>query len=131
MKRLGAWIFVGGMVVGCLVGSIVTTKLASYSYQPGAEELKLSVHNLRNLDAQDSPQLREYFKGRVYALVSAGNRPQWVDDKIDYGPIDRKLLRGLSVVKGPDSDEDLYRNAMASAQGRAKKGVTAADASSH
>jgi len=99
-------------------------------YQPGEQELKLVVHNLRNLDAQDSPQLREYLKGRVYALVTYGNRSAWVDDKIDYGPIDRKLLRNLSVVKGPDSDEDLYRMAMDATQGRAGKGVTADDASS-
>lgn len=117
-------------MVGCVVGSIVTTKLIKHDYQPGVEELRLSVHNLKNLSAQDSPQLREYFKGRVYALVSEGNRREWVDDKIDYGPIDRKLLWNLSVVKGPDSDEDLYRMAMAAAQGRAKKGVTAADATS-
>lgn len=128
MKRLAAWIFAGGMIVGCVIGAVVATKLAKHDYQPGEQELKLSVHNLKNLGAQDSPQLREYFKGRIYALVSEGNRSGWVNDKIDYGSIDRKVLRDLVVVKGPDSDVDLYHSAIAAAQGRAQKGTTSADA---
>jgi len=128
MKRLGGWIFAAGTIVGCIVGFMVATKLAKHDNQPGSSELKLSVHNLKNLDDQDSPQLREYLKGRIYTLVSEGNRSEWVNDKIDYGPIDRKVLRDLVVVKGPDSDEDLYRMAMAAAQGRAQKGVMATNA---
>jgi hypothetical protein len=81
----------------------------------GATELKLAAFNLEKNSSEMSPQLREYLKGRAYALLMTGIRSEWVDDRVDFGKIDRKILGPISVVKGPESDEDLYRMAMEAA----------------
>jgi hypothetical protein len=79
---------------------------------PENDELKVCLWNLEHTDDGMSPELREYLKGRMYAqptevLLAAGTV-----DRIDHGRLDRKLLKGLYVVKGPDSDDDLYEYTM-------------------
>jgi hypothetical protein len=123
LERRGAsyrWLFFVGLV-GLLAGLGIARQFDNVDQHPGAEELKLSVHNLKNLDKESSPQLREYLKGRIYALVAGGIRKEWVDGDVDFGPLDRKTLGTLVVVKGPESDEELYRMAMSSTEARAKK----------
>lgn len=114
-----------------IVGLLFTTVLATSSFlafqagkrvegqnkqHPGAEELKLTAANLERNSLDMSPQLREYLKARSYTLLAGGIRKGWVDGyRVDYGPIDRKVLGDLIIVKGPESDEDLYRLAMEAA----------------
>lgn len=76
--------------------------------------MKITIHNLEHSSGM-SPQLKEYLKGRAYTLLIGGIRNDWVNNRVDYGPIDRKILGPVSIVKGPDSDEDLYRLAMETA----------------
>jgi len=112
MKSVLAWLFLPFVVLAFCVGN----RLGSETRQhPGAEELKLAASNLEKYSDEMSPQLREYLKGRAYTLIAGGIRSGWVNDNVDYGPIDRSVLGSISVVKGPESDEDLYRFAMAAA----------------
>jgi hypothetical protein len=112
MKSVLAWIFLPCVVLAFYIGN----RLGSEAKQhPAAEELKLTAHNLERASDGMSPQLREYLKGRAYSLLIGGVRSDWVNDKIDYGPIDRSVLGAVSVVKGPESDQDLYRLAMEAA----------------
>jgi hypothetical protein len=46
---------------------------------------------------------------------------------VDYGPIDRNVLGPISVVKGPESDEDLYRLAMDAARTKEAEQDAASD----
>lgn len=99
------------VLVGYLIDE-VTKPLLRNNQHPGAEELKLAVWNLEHSKQDVSPQLREYLKGRIYTLVAYGIRDGWVDGRIDYGRIDRKALGEISVVKGGESDDELYEAAM-------------------
>jgi len=83
---------------------------------PGAYELRITGHNLERHSDEISPQLRDYLKGRFYTLLAGGIRSEWVNDKVDYGPIDSKDLGPIMVVKGPESNERLYELAMKAAR---------------
>ena len=102
------------VVVGYLIAEF-TNPVFRNNQHPGAEELKLAVWNLENSNQDVSPQLREYLKGRIYSLVAYGIRDGWVDGRVDYGRIDRKVLGEISVVKGGESDDELYEAAMKNA----------------
>jgi len=99
------------VVIGYLI-AVVTDPVLRHKQNPGADELKLAVLNLKHKDQDVSPQLREYLKGRIYTLVAYGIKDEWVDGRIDYGRIDRKVLGNVSVVKGGESDDELYEVAM-------------------
>lgn len=109
MKSALAWLFIPCLVVAFYFGLRTGDRVNQH---PGAEELKLAIFNLEKHSTEMSPQLREYLKGRAYTLVIGGIRSEWIDGRVDYGPIERKVLGPVSVVKGPESDEDLYRLAM-------------------
>jgi hypothetical protein len=99
------------MVIGYLI-AVVTDPVLRHKQHPGAEELKLAVLNLQHKDQDVSPQLREYLKGRIYTLLAYGIKDEWVDGRIDYGRIDRRILGDISVVKGGENDDELYEAAM-------------------
>lgn len=80
----------------------------------GSEELKVSVSNLTDSSGKLDPQLREYLKARVYALLDSGVRREWVNGKVDFGPIDWSVLEGIRVIKDSASVDSLYESAMKS-----------------
>ena len=121
MKHPRWWPFAAGLLVGMPLGAALIVRLGPNTGYYGSQELKLTVHNLRDFDESGSPQLREYLKGRVYDLVAAGVSSKWVNDEIDFGPVDRKILGSAAVVKGAESDDELYRMALEKAEGRARK----------
>jgi len=121
MKHARWWPFAAGLLVGVPLGAALIVRIGPNTEYHGSRELKLTVHNLRYFDEKASPQLREYLKGRVYDLVAGGVRSQWVNDEIDFGPIDRSTLGSVAVVKGAESDQELYQLALEKAGGRAKK----------
>ena len=117
MKTLLAWICIPLTLCSFYLGwSFGWDNRASQDQHPGAEELKITIHNLESNPSTLSPQLKEYLKARSYALLIDGVRAGWVDGAVDHGPIDRELLGDLMVVKGPSSDEELYRLAMDAAK---------------
>jgi hypothetical protein len=67
-----------------------------------------------NLEIQDlSPQLREFLKSRLY-YVAGFLDPADVDGyQFDYGPIDEQVLGKAHGNKGPETQSELYENAMA------------------
>lgn len=109
MKSVLTWIFLPCVALAFYCGTQLRDEVGQH---PGAEELKLTIGNLERASPEMSPQLREYLKARSYTLLIGGIRSEWVDSKVDYGPIDREILGSVNVVKGPESDEDLYRLAM-------------------
>ena len=109
MKSVLAWMFLPCLALAFYCGAKIGDEVKQH---PGAEELKLTVHNLEAHSSEMSPQLREYLKARSYTLLIGGIRSGWVNDRVDYGPIDRKILGPVAVVKGAESDDDLYRLAM-------------------
>ena len=113
MKSALAWLFLPCVAAAFYFGLRIGGRVNQH---PGAEELNLTVFNLEKHSTYMTPQLREYLKGRAYTLLNVRIRGGWVDGRVDYGPIDRNVLGPISVVKGPESDEDLYRLAMDAAR---------------
>jgi hypothetical protein len=126
MKSVLAWLFLPCVAIAFYVGLRFGDEANQH---PGAEELKLTAFNLEKHSSDITPQLREYLKGRLYTLLISGIRDDWVDGRVDYGPIDSNVLRRISVVKGPESYADLYRLAMEAA--RTKDAKYAVGGASH
>ncbi len=84
-------------------------------------ELKLTEAQLARHFATMNPQLREYLKCRLYLnICEVRMRPEFFTGplaEVDYGPVDLEVLNGVSAIKGPESPDDLYRDAMAKVGG--------------
>lgn len=101
------------LLIGIGLGYFIAYQRTQTTAQAqSAQELKMAVQTLELLPAGESPQLREYLKGRIYSLLAQGIRPEWVSKPLDFGPIDRTHLGSIRVTKGPESDEELYRLAL-------------------
>jgi len=109
MKSVLAWLFIPCVWAAFHIGMRIGGRV---NQRPGAEELKFAVLNLEQHSSEMSPQLREYLKARAYTLLIGGIRSEWVDGRVDYGPVDSKVLGPIIAVKGPESNDDIYRLAM-------------------
>lgn len=89
-----------------------------------ARHAKLSefkVH-LKNLEqANPSPQLREYLKSRLYFLACGMSPRDLKGIFFDFGPVDETLLRGFSGIKGPETEAEIYQQAMTKHGRKAKE----------
>lgn len=101
------------LLIGIGLGYFIAYQRTQTTAQAqGAQELKIAVQTLKQLPADESPQFREYLKGRIYSLLAQDIRPDWVSEPLDFGPLDRKYLGSIRVTKGSESDEELYRLAL-------------------
>lgn len=74
-------------------------------------EFKIHYANLQRTEL--TPQLREYLKSRLYFLASGLEPRDLSGFHFDFGPVDEKLLAGASGIKGPETESDTYKIAMA------------------
>ncbi|HXR04735.1 MAG TPA: hypothetical protein VN836_08520 [Verrucomicrobiae bacterium] len=103
MKIKLALVFVLGLAIGLLVGSIFASKQTSFG--AALEENKVAAANLRFYGADLTPQLREYLKARIYCNVNTfyPNTPGYLLQKDwDFGPVDRSVLGKILVFKDPN-----------------------------
>lgn len=100
-------------VISLIVGyALMHGKMRRNVRLPENDELTLCLRNLEVAGDGLSPQLREYLKGRLYAQPTEVLLATGTVSRIDHGRLDRKLLKNLNVIIGPDSDDDLYEYTM-------------------
>jgi len=96
-------IFVVGLTIGLLIGSIGGCKSASFG--AALQENKVAAANLKCCGTNLTPQLREYLKARIYCNVNTfyPNTAGYLLQKDwDFGPVDRSVLGKILVFKDPD-----------------------------
>lgn len=93
--------------VGFVLGANYMADRASRSEM--LAEFKVDYGTLERDDV--SPQLREYLKSRLYYLACQLEPRDLQGVQFDFGAVDEKI--GLSGIKGPETDAEVYRMAMA------------------
>jgi len=97
----------------CAIGFGIGSQYAGLRSSRAEELAEFKIHyaNLQRTDL--TPQLREYLKSRLYFLASELEPRDLSSFHFDFGPVDEKLLAGASGIKGPETESDTYKIAMA------------------
>jgi hypothetical protein len=96
-------IFIIGLAIGLLVGSIFGSKQASFG--AALQENKVAAANLKFYSTNLTPQLREYLKARIYCNVNTfyPNTPGYLlQTDWDFGPVDKGILGKVLIFKDPN-----------------------------
>lgn len=98
----------------CAMGFGVGSQYAGVHGSRSEMLAEFKIHYANLLQHTDlTPQLREYLKSRLYFLASELESRDLSGFHFNFGPVDEKLLAGASGIKGPETETDTYKVAMA------------------
>jgi hypothetical protein len=101
----GSFLVAGSVCVGYFTG------LYQGRASSATSEYKIATAGLANIDGSDNPGhvvLREYLKARQY-YYARSVKDNVIVDKIDRGPVNLDIIRGLVPVKDSSDFEFDYR----------------------
>lgn len=119
-----------GFCVGAYLGN--GNAVQQGRFQAALAENKVAADNLSNESL--GPELREYLKGRIYYNIATeypNTRGYLLRKDWDFGPVDRRIMRGSIYAKDPNYDTDSFDAATAHLSNAQPKDVTSSSQPSH